>query len=665
VIFWLKPCHLKLSVVHPHWLRQALRKRRATMVAGTAAFRGIAGLFTLGTAGAGKIDINWEAKVYEPITISTADEVVFNYTEAHDVWLFENQASYDQCDFAQASQYGGRSHGSYTFSSPTPGTYHFACAMGTHCSSMGQKITITVQEGDSRAQMYSQYGKVMAGPRPSMKDYFNDGERMFTEVYEVKATIPAEETYYSYIGWNFPQDKDYHIVGFEAITNTSEFLHHYVLNSCRSKGSYSLPVTNTVQDKFSYEDECFSQIWGWALGADWFMAPKNAGFFMGKSDLAGKAMELQMHYDNPLFKSGMEDVSHLIVYYTDTIREHHLGTLTIGSGGRTGIEPIQPGLSSHYNSMGIQCHLQQDITIVGHISHAHLLGRSISTEKWKKPSGGKMAEVIDSDYGYDPVFFFDNQNYISWSTQKNISNGDFFVITCLFDSSGRSAVTNGGPGTRDEMCINFLLYYPATGTEHCEIQHATSGEMPGNATKLPPSMFDILSAQGGTWLESSMHEACAVCPKNDLIPDVIAVDEGDMKFTCQQGQDFLSQGGAEAFGGCSAVQALFSKCCESTKQPTCDICASQELQNDVVAGQDENGDYTCGEAQLYVDSSGTSALGGCDEAQKMWKHCCKEKAPVQTSTSEDPQNPGSSLAAQVHYAVAAFAFPAFVAIGTV
>ncbi|CAI5491469.1 unnamed protein product [Closterium sp. Naga37s-1] len=45
--------------------------------------------------------------------------------------------------------------------------------------------------------------------------------------------------------------------------------------------------------------------------------------------------------------------------------------------------------------------------------------------------------------------------------QFQLLPGDELKTTCVWDSSSRSQVTPGGPATSDEMCVGYLIYYPA------------------------------------------------------------------------------------------------------------------------------------------------------------------------------------------------------------
>lgn len=46
--------------------------------------------------------------------------------------------------------------------------------------------------------------------------------------------------------------------------------------------------------------------------------------------------------------------------------------------------------------------------------------------------------------------------------------GDALVTTCYYDTRGYTNTTLGGFSIRDEMCVNYIHYYPATKLEVCK-----------------------------------------------------------------------------------------------------------------------------------------------------------------------------------------------------
>jgi len=90
-------------------------------------------------------DIDWTAClgtcVDTPISVSTDESINFVNVGGHNVFLFDDKAAYDSCNFNAAVQIS-----SETYSSSSTGTFYFGCEKGTHCNG-GQKITVTVTSG--------------------------------------------------------------------------------------------------------------------------------------------------------------------------------------------------------------------------------------------------------------------------------------------------------------------------------------------------------------------------------------------------------------------------------------------------------------------------------------------------------------------------------------
>ena len=62
---------------------------------------------------------------------------------------------------------------------------------------------------------------------------------------------------------------------------------------------------------------------------------------------------------------------------------------------------------------------------------------------------------------YVVIYSFNYQNAIIFDPPKVILPGDTLILDFYFDSSSRDFVTYGGESTREEMCFDFFLYYPA------------------------------------------------------------------------------------------------------------------------------------------------------------------------------------------------------------
>ena len=65
----------------------------------------------------------------------------------------------------------------------------------------------------------------------------------------------------------------------------------------------------------------------------------------------------------------------------------------------------------------------------------------------------------------------------SFPSPQVLNTFDIVSTTCIYNSTGATGITFGGVGTSNEMCINFLFYYPASPYDMCYTmpQGSTSG----------------------------------------------------------------------------------------------------------------------------------------------------------------------------------------------
>jgi hypothetical protein len=66
------------------------------------------------------------------------------------------------------------------------------------------------------------------------------------------------------------------------------------------------------------------------------------------------------------------------------------------------------------------------------------------------------------DIGKEDEFNYELQYFRFFDEEIVVKNGDVLVTTCIFDSMNRTEPTPGGLASKDEMCINSFLVYPAT-----------------------------------------------------------------------------------------------------------------------------------------------------------------------------------------------------------
>ena len=313
-------------------------------------------------------------------------------------------------------------------------------------------------------------------------------------------TIPTRTTTYACQGFTFPvSGADKHVVAIRPLMNnvTTRFNHHAILHVCNDNAFFeehlvpkpcSASAGDQGQSPIGETDSgCSSLMWSWAMGLDLMVLPDSAGFRIGSSTFAASHVILEVHYDNPALESGLVDDFGFEAYYVDTLREHDAAGMTLGDptlrlniesssslfGGFLGglvSSLLWPYDSGKLKAGGAAIHrqatcpgsctssLSQPITVFGSSLHAHTAGQKLYTEHYDT-QGNYLG--IPSQMRID---FWDN----GFQAMEELPDGDFVItpgdslqLHCYFDATQRTEDVEFGYRTQDEMCMQFIYYYPA------------------------------------------------------------------------------------------------------------------------------------------------------------------------------------------------------------
>ncbi|XP_078363554.1 DBH-like monooxygenase protein 1 [Oculina patagonica] len=281
--------------------------------------------------------------------------------------------------------------------------------------------------------------------------------------------IPTKETTYWCSLIKGPElTKKHHMTMFEPYVQKGNegFVHHLLVYECEG---------NFTEKDFDQGVDCkdvanmpyakckdASIVASWAVGGEAFYYPSHAGFPLGTSDTA-KNFLLEMHYDNPENVAGRNDSSGIRIYYTDKLRKYDTGVISVGV--KVGPWHIIPPKQKDWMSVGYctaKCTESimkstplpgGGINVFAALLHTHLAGRAIWT---KHVRNGKEVPEIARDNNYD-FNFQDNQVL---RKEINIQPGDQLIHYCKYNSMDRTKLIKGGISTRDEMCLDFMFYYP-------------------------------------------------------------------------------------------------------------------------------------------------------------------------------------------------------------
>lgn len=93
------------------------------------------------------------------------------------------------------------------------------------------------------------------------------------------------------------------------------------------------------------------------------------------------------------------------------------------------------------------------INIFAQLPHTHLAGVEFYSKILRNNT---EVELISNNPYYDSNF-----QYVNFmKDQVVLKQDDEIITTCKYNTQDRSKYTLGGLGTYDEMCLNFIWYYP-------------------------------------------------------------------------------------------------------------------------------------------------------------------------------------------------------------
>ncbi|XP_063791912.1 dopamine beta-hydroxylase isoform X1 [Pseudophryne corroboree] len=221
--------------------------------------------------------------------------------------------------------------------------------------------------------------------------------------------IPDKETtYWCYITELPRHFSKHHIVMYEpVITKGHEaIVHHIEVFQCADEYDAIPHYSGPCDSKMKPEtlNYCRHVLAAWAMGAQAFYYPKDVGLPFGGPG-SSRFLRLEVHYHNPLELKGLRDSSGIRLHYTPSLRLFDAGIMELGLV-YTPVMAIPPR--------------QKDFVLTG------------------------------------------------YCTDKCTQTGDQLITSCSYNTEDRSGVTVGGFSITDEMCVNYIHYYPRTELELCK-----------------------------------------------------------------------------------------------------------------------------------------------------------------------------------------------------
>lgn len=276
-----------------------------------------------------------------------------------------------------------------------------------------------------------------------------------TVEFKMPAVPIGNHTSYSCLGFNLTlkegNETNYtQAIAFEALIQPEnlEYVHHIILYAC------SVPVATELFECTNMPPSCQSGIlYAWGKGGNPFVLPKVAGLDIGIASRTYIAM--QMHYNNMEDIQGLIDSSGVAIYRTNQARPNRTAYLFVGTLKTNltyGMHQI--GVSGACNETATLSWPTKGLNIYSSFIHAHQRGRRLWTVLLRN---GTFISTVGNNQAYD----FNLQKIVPLKPFVTLLPGDKLVTYCIYDTSKDTKNVLTGETTDDEMCINFLAFYPA------------------------------------------------------------------------------------------------------------------------------------------------------------------------------------------------------------
>jgi hypothetical protein len=197
--------------------------------------------------------------------------------------------------------------------------------------------------------------------------------------------------------------------------------------------------------------------YAWGKGGGPFVFPAITGVEIGSTGRMYAA--LQVHYNNPTNVTGLIDRSGVNVYRTNQVRVTQAGLFVFGTVNFTLLPQIpEYSVSGSCPSASTNAAIPAaGVTTISSFMHAHQRGRRMWTEVWRN---GVKVNTLGDNQNYD----YNLQKVVGLSPFVQLKKNDTVTTYCTYDTTKDTQNVTHGELTSNEMCFNFVYYYPLIGT---------------------------------------------------------------------------------------------------------------------------------------------------------------------------------------------------------
>jgi len=243
---------------------------------------------------------------------------------------------------------------------------------------------------------------------------------------------------YVCFGVDVQRDQKHHLVGFGPKVDNAKILHHILVFQADKSVDPTPKACNPAASA------SWTMIGGWAPGGTNRVMPPEAGI---PEESGTTHYVIQLHYNNALGLTGARDRSGMELCSTPKLRPNDAGIVAFGAMNLGPKKPINipPRKTRHVVTCDYKWR-HEPVTFFSAAPHMHKYGRELTSTT---TSGRVLAENKS----------FDFEQQIGAKISSNIKTDETVRTTCVWSNPDDKSVTFG-EGTDDEMCFNFLAYYP-------------------------------------------------------------------------------------------------------------------------------------------------------------------------------------------------------------
>lgn len=256
-----------------------------------------------------------------------------------------------------------------------------------------------------------------------------------------KFTMPANADLDTYMcfGVDITLSKKKHVTALAPLVDNPKIVHHILLFRA-DKSESSTPFKCEA-----FGSAGWNLVAGWAPGGNNLELPKEAGF---PQEQGTTHWVLQIHYNNASNLTGAQDLSGYDLCTTEDLRPNDAGVVAFGST-KFNLPPR--------STTTVKCDYELDDRFEGAkvfnaSPHMHTRGVSMSTHRM---AGGNGTEELLFE---QKNFSFEAQ--ANYPVDKTLHEGDVMRTRCGYKNPSDTTI-GFGEGTGDEMCFDFIGYYPA------------------------------------------------------------------------------------------------------------------------------------------------------------------------------------------------------------